>query len=407
MTRAWLIVGLLWFVALLNYLDRLMITTMHDSLVAAIPMTEKQFGLLTSVFAWVYGILSPFAGFIADRFSRSRVILVSLFVWSGMTWLTGHVKTFEQLITVRALMGISEAAYIPAALALIADYHRGGTRSLATGIHMTGISVGSGLGWLGGWLAKRHEWNFAFTLFGFIGIGYALVLMFALRDAPVEREESGPPPKGANFIEAVSSLLKSRSFLLMLTYWGLLGLTGWAVMGWMPTYFKEHYHLPEDVAGVYATAWLPAAMFVGYLIGGAWADRWSATNPRARILVPAIGLCISAPGLILLSQTSVLAIGVIGLVIHGMTRSFTDANMMPALCLVSDPRYRATGYGMLNLCSCVIGGMAPYLGGVLRDAKVNLSVLFLFVALTMFICAAVMFCVKPAQSEGGGSAEAK
>jgi MFS family permease len=354
----------------------------------------------------VYGVLSPFAGFLADRFSRSRVILVSLFVWSGMTWLTGQVKTVEQLITVRALMGISEAAYIPAALALISDYHRGGTRSLATGIHMTGISVGSGFGWLGGWLAKRHEWNFAFTLFGFIGLGYALVLMFALRDAPVEREKNAQPPQGTNFIEALTGLMGNRSFLLMLFYWGLLGLTGWAVMGWMPTFFKERFHLAEDVAGIYATAYFTAAMLVGYVIGGAWADRWSRTNSRARILVPAIGLCISAPGLILLSQTGVLFVGVIGLMIHGMTRAFTDSNMMPALCIVSDPRYRATGYGMLNLCSCVIGGTAPYLGGVLRDAKVNLGVLYLAASLTMFVCAAVMFSVKPAKTGADGPPDA-
>src|SRR6185369_9989106 len=139
--------------------------------------------------AWVYGLLSPFAGFLADRFSRSRVVLVSLFVWSLLTWLTGHAKSFEQLLVVRALMGISEAAYIPAALALIADYHRGNTRSLATGIHMTGIGVGAGLGGLGGWLAERHGWSYAFTIFGFIGVGYALVLVFALRDAPPERVE--------------------------------------------------------------------------------------------------------------------------------------------------------------------------------------------------------------------------
>ena len=148
--RAWLVVGLLWFVALLNYLDRVMITTMRGSLTEAIPMTDAQFGLLTSVFLWVYAVLSPFAGFLADRFSRSRVILWSLLAWSALTWLTGYAKTFEQLLVVRALMGVSEATYIPAALALITDYHRGPTRSLATGVHMTGISVGSGLGGLGG-----------------------------------------------------------------------------------------------------------------------------------------------------------------------------------------------------------------------------------------------------------------
>src|ERR1035441_4056978 len=128
--RAWLIVGLLWVVACLNYLDRIMLTTMRESLIEAIPMTDAQFGLLTSAFLWVYGLLSPFAGFLADRFSRSRVIIGSLFVWSAIIWLTGHAKTYEQLLVARALMGISEACYIPASLALIIDYHRGPTRSL-------------------------------------------------------------------------------------------------------------------------------------------------------------------------------------------------------------------------------------------------------------------------------------
>lgn len=103
---------MLWVVAMVNYLDRIMITTMRDSLMAAIPMTDAQFGLLTSVFLWVYGLLSPFLGFLADRFSRSRLIIGSLLVWSLLTWLTGHARNFEQLLVIRALMGLSEAAYI-------------------------------------------------------------------------------------------------------------------------------------------------------------------------------------------------------------------------------------------------------------------------------------------------------
>ncbi|MCC6353141.1 MAG: MFS transporter, partial [Verrucomicrobiae bacterium] len=223
MAQAWLVVGLLWFVACLNYLDRVMITTMRGSLVEAIPMTEAQFGLLTAVFLWVYGLLSPFAGFLADRFSRSRAIIVSLLVWSALTWLTGHARTFEQLLVARALMGISEAIYIPAALALIADYHRGNTRSLATGVHMTGVSVGAGLGGLGGWLAETRGWSYAFYLFGIIGIAYAVLLLFLLRDAT--RDSAGAPVSAGadqrvNFFRALASLFGHGTFYLMLAYWG-------------------------------------------------------------------------------------------------------------------------------------------------------------------------------------------
>src|SRR5690606_8925158 len=126
---------------------------------------------------WIYGLLSPMAGFMADRLGKSRVILASLFVWSLVTWLTAYATTFEQLLVTRALMGISEACYIPAALALIMDYHRGPTRSLATGIHMAGIMAGQSLGFVGGWIADTHAWNTAFMLFGSFGVAYSLLLI--------------------------------------------------------------------------------------------------------------------------------------------------------------------------------------------------------------------------------------
>jgi MFS family permease len=398
LARAWLMVALLWFVACLNYLDRVMITTMRGSLVEAIPMTDAQFGLLTSAFLWVYALLSPFAGFLADRFSRSRVVLVSLLVWSAITWLTGHAQTFNQLLAARALMGVSEACYIPAALALIMDYHRGPTRSLATGVHISGTMVGSGLGGLGGWLAERHEWSYAFNLFGLIGVLYAALIWFMLRDAPREQESgasAGQAAQRVRFLDAVASLFRRGSFILVLSYWGLIGLVGWALVGWMPTYLSERFQLRQGVAGLSATGYLQAASLFGVLLGGAWADRWSRTNERGRIYVPVIGLCAAAPGIFLAARTGLLPVAIAGLILYGLARAFTDANMMPILCLVSDSRYRATGYGILNFFSCVVGGVTIYAGGALRDAQGNLSLLFQIAAASMLVCAGLLFLVKP------------
>jgi MFS family permease len=395
--RAWLTVGLLWFIGLLNYLDRVMITTMRGSIVAEIPMTEAQFGLLTAAFLWTYGILSPFAGFLADRYSRSRVIVISLFSWSLVTWLTAHATTYGELLATRMLMGLTEAAYIPAALALITDYHRGHTRSRAEGVHMTGIMVGAGLGGVGGWIAERYGWEHSFTLFGLMGLGYTFIVAFLLKDAPRERpstaNETDALPKiglGAAFV----SLFRKKSFILALFYWGLLGMGGWAVVGWMPTYMNENFNLAQGVAGLTATGYLQTALLVGVIVGGAWADRWFRTNPYGRFYVPFIGLCCAAPGIFLAGNTNLLPLAIVGLVVYGFARAFADCNMMPILCQVTDPRYRATGYGVLNLCGTVVGGFTIYAGGALRDAKIDVSLIFGFASVSMVGCAALLLLIK-------------
>lgn len=397
--QAWLCVALLWFVACLNYFDRIMLTTMHGSIVSAIPMTDKQFGLLTSIFLWVYGVLSPFAGFLADRFGRSRVIVVSLFCWSAITWLTGHSKTFDQLLFARGLMGISEACYIPAGMALIMDYHRGPTRSLANGIHVSGVFVGSGLGGLGGWLAIRHAWGYAFKLFGMIGVLYAVLLIFLLRDAPHDEVQADlSAGLKTKFLPALKSLFSRGSFYVAIIFWGLLGVVGWAINGWMPTYFQEQFHLDQGSAGFSATGYLQAAALLGVIIGGALTDQWSRSGERRRISITRIGLFVAAPGILLAANTSLLAIAIVGLMIYGLMRSFADTNMMPILCLITDQRYRATGYGILNAFACFVGGLTIFAGGALRDAQIDVARIFQFSAVCLAAAAALLFFVKPISS---------
>jgi MFS family permease len=397
-SRAWFVVVLLWFVVTSNYFARLMPTAMHDSLVAAIPMSETQFGLLTSVALWAYGLMSPFAGFLADRFSRSRVIITSMFLWSALTWLTSYARTFEQLIILRSLMGLSEAFYLPAALALVSDYHSGPTRSLATGVHQSGYVIGMGLSGLGGWLAEQYSWHYAFSLVGLAGIAYCVPLAFLLRDAPQESASGTASADTAPKVrigEALISLFSRGSFALAIVNWAVLGATAWVVLSWMPVFLQMRFQLTQGFAGLSATGYMNAAAVPGLFIGGFWADKWSKTNSRSRMFVPAIGLLVASPGLLLTAGTNVFILAILGLVVYRLFLSFADANMMPILCEIVDRRYRATSLGLLNLTNTVAGGFGIYLCGALRDLKVNLSIIFAIIAAVSAISTILFYFMKP------------
>lgn len=377
-----------------------MIATMHGSIIAAIPMSESQFGLLTSTFLWVYGLVSPFAGFISDRFSRRKVIIISMFMWSAATWLTSYVTTYPQLITMRVVMGLSEACYIPAGLALISDYHHGQGRSLsrAIGLHQTGMVAGAILAGAAGWLAEMHTWDYAFRIVGMLGVAYCVPLLFLLRDAPKEQTTgsmvNSPLPAKLRFSDAISDLSRNGSF------WGLLGCVAisagatWILGGWLPTYMMEHFNLRQGVAGLSALGYMNAAAAIGLVFGGYWSDRWSRRDARARAYVPALGFTVAIPALMVVVTTQQLSVAIIFLIIFGVTEAFFSSNQMPILCHMADARYRATGYGIINMVGCVTAGVTVYLAGALRDANYSLRDIFFAAACSQVLCIVILLKMR-------------
>lgn len=393
---AWLIVGLLWIVAFLNYLDRILITSMRDPIVADFSLTDAQFGLLTAVFLWSYGIFSPFGGFIADKYSRRKVIVFSVFVWSLVTLWTGYASSFHEMLLTRFLMGISEACYIPAALALITDYHKGRTRSLATGLHMSGLYAGLALGGLGGYIATIWGWRFGFHAFGAFGIVYSIILLYVLKDQkePITKTDELPIAEKITPIGALKVLFSERSFYILLFYFAVLGMVNWLVNGWLPTFLKDHFKLDLGAAGFSATGYIQIGSFIGVVAGGILADRWTRKNEKGRLYMLIIGFTLGAPFLFLMASTNVFAIAIVAMLIFGLARGFNDANLMPILRQVADGRFIATGYGLLNFLSTIVGGSMVYVGGALKDAQIDLSVIYQVAAVIMLIATWSLFAVK-------------
>src|SRR5438067_5129677 len=363
LTRAaWAVVGLLWAVCLLNYLDRQLLVNMSGPVKAELRIDNERFGLFTSMFLWIYGLCSPAAGYLADRVGRRPVIIASLLVWSAATLGTGFVTGPAEMLVARALLGVSEAFYMPAAVALIVDYHQGRTRDRATGLHLSGVYAGSILGGFGGWLAEEQGWRFGFLLFGGVGVGYALVLMVLLPQPPAPGEPQAParglPPEhpragawgspGTAPRGAFAALLTTRGFVLLLLMNALNGAAYWPLRSWLPSFFRAELGVSQRWAGLYGTAAFNAAAFGGMLLGSTVSDWWSATNPRARALVPAVGFCLAAPCLFALGVAGLVPVLVGCVVAAGISQGFLDANLMPAACTVCEPRHRATAYGLLN-----------------------------------------------------------
>lgn len=398
---AWLVVALLVPVALLNYLDRQMLAAMNKSMMADIPdiATKAHWGLVLGAFKWVYAILSPVGGYLSDRLSRRHVITASLFVWSAVTWATGHVTTFEQLVATRALMGISEAFYIPAALALITEFHLGPTRSRAVGFHQTGIYLGIILGGFSGYVADNPDlgWRFAFSACGVIGLIYAVPLYALLRNPPPPAEDR----RSLSPMAAMGELLGNVGFLLLVLYFTLPAIAGWVVKDWMPAILNEKFSLTQGQAGFSAVFYVQVASLVGVALGGWLADRWMHRTVRGRIFTSALGMTFFLPSLFGVGDAGSLGVAVAFLILFGLGWGFFDCNNMPILCQIVRPELRATGYGVMNLVSISCGGFADWGFGALRDHHVPLNVIFGVFAGFALLSVFIVLCIKP-RAQGHG-----
>jgi MFS family permease len=319
--------------------------------------------------------------------------------WSVITWVTGRVTTFEGLLWARTLMGVSEAFYIPAALALISDYHVGPTRSRAVGLHQMGIYCGVILGGFGGYVADAPDWGWrsAFNLTGLVGILYAIPLALLLRDRRASIAEVSRPRSTTPW-GALGELLSNGSFVLLVLYFTLPALAGWVVRDWMPAILQKSFNISQGIAGVSATLYWQSAAMVAAVGGGWWADRWMRRSDRGRIHVSALGMVLIIPALFGVGNSTSLnsfSLAIASLVLFGIGWGFFDGNNMPILCQIVRPELRATGYGLMNLVSISCGGLADWGFGSMRDRGVPINVIFSVFAAVCVVSVVLVLLIRP------------
>lgn len=383
-------------------MDRQMLSTMKDAMQVDIVELQSatNFGYLMAIFLWIYALMSPVSGVIADRLNRKWLIVGSLFVWSSVTYLMGIAETFNQVVWLRALMGVSEALYIPAGLSLIADYHTGKSRSLAVGIHMTGLYTGQAIGGFGATVADAFSWHTTFHWFGIIGIAYAVILMLFLHDKkteilPTEKLQANPQKEKESVFTSLKSLLTNVAFWVILLYFAAPSLPGWATKNWLPTLFAENLDLPMSQAGPISTITIAVSSFIGVLIGGPLSDKWVQKNLRGRVYTGAIGLGLTIPSLLLLGFGHNLVAVVGAGLLFGIGYGIFDTNNMPILCQFVSHKQRATAYGVMNMIGVSAGAFITHLLGRWGDSG-NLGAGFAMLAIVVAIALGVqLYFLRP------------
>jgi predicted MFS family arabinose efflux permease len=362
--RKWQIAFMLFGIAALNYGDRTAIASVFPLLRADLGLSDLVLAGIGSAFLWAYAIGSPIAGYMADRVSRSRLVLFSLVAWSSVMFVTSFVQSGPVLIFTRVLLGLAECAYLPAAIALIAEHHEPNTRGTAMGLHNCGLQLGliAGSG-IAGYLGQQFGWRIDFIVLGGAGLLLALLASFILRDGPV----TGPPASsGISGLRDVGQLMRIPGYVAVISGAMLIAVGTWIFLNWLPLYFHERFHLSLAGAGLSSSAMLQIAGIIGVLLGGFISDRTAGGSPKRRLLLLAICYFCAAPLLLTFGFNAGLGAIYASIFFYSFLKSLGSASECPIICEVAGPRLRSTGLGILNMLNCTAGGIGIMWAGVLK-----------------------------------------
>ena len=349
---------MLWVVCVFNYADRQAIFSVFPLLKSELGLSDIQLGVVGSSFMWVYAITGPMAGWIGDRLSRKGLILGALIFWSAVTAGTALSHDYLQLIIFRALGGLGEAFYFPAAMSLISDYHGKDTRSRAMSLHQSGVYAGSIAGGaLSGWVAQYWGWRSSFLVFGASGALWGLVLLALLREPP--RRVPDAPQAAWDVRQGLREIFSNSMVAILIGVFIGANFVAMIFLTWLPSFLYRKFGMSLSLASFNATAYLQMASVLGVITGGLLADKWARRYRGGRMLTQALGLACGVPFLFLTGWTISVPVLVLAMAGFGYFKGMYDANIFASLYDVVKVERRAAAAGILNSLGWLGGGIAP------------------------------------------------
>ena len=368
---AWLLLAVSWLTFLLAYTGRQAIYSIFPVLKDDLGFSNAQLGLTGSVFLWVYSFGSPLGGLVGDRFPYATVAQWSVIIWSLTSVATGFATTPEMVLWLRALLGITQCVFVPAALAAIASVHSETTRSKAFAIWGTGQLSGVVLGgWYGGFVAERLDWRWVFWLVGAFGVAYGFLLGPVIRRLlPSEGRERAGSSQGSRPSGSGNplNLFRTPTFSLFALSFFIFCAMLWVIYAWLPTFLVEKFALSLTSAGLTATLSVQVTTALGLLSGGVVADKLIARFKEARIWILIVGMLGTAPCLHLLANAPTSASTQIAAAAFGLFSGFYVSNAMASALDVVHRTRHATAIGVMNMVGGLSGGLSAYLIGRLKN----------------------------------------
>ena len=394
----WWALGLLWVAFFLQQGTRQLFGPSVPSIMTATGSDKVSVGVIGTVFAMMYGICVPFAGITADIFRRKWMVTIGVAVFCLGIFASGFAASVGLLIvTYGILNGFGQTFYYPSATSLISQLHKE-SRATAISILQLGLYVGIvGCGGLAGWCASRGAdgWRAPFWVFGGIGLVWAVVLAIFLKDTKPVSAQPGVASDKPSIREAVMAVFSKPTALCVTLGLAMMIYVDIGFKNWMPTYLQDTFgkDLPwlAKWAGLHAVLWHYLGAIVGVLVGSRIGDRLVKGRPGIRLELGAAGLALGIPFVVWMAKADTFVACCVAMGLFGLFRGIYDSNFMASFFDVVNPRYHASGVGIMMCVAFLFGSLSstvlPWIQGSLgrSDGLASLAGFYLVGALIILL----------------------